>query len=89
MKASVFLPDEMYERVREECTKRNMKVSQFIQMCIEHEFNVINAESAITDMTGVGTEEIYTALQALPALNENLKALTNIQRKAENNNKKS
>lgn len=80
MKVSLFLPDEMYNRVRLECDKQNLKTSQFIQIALEHEFNTIDAESAIKEMMGVEPDELYTALNGLSILNEKLKFLTDIQK---------
>lgn len=80
MKVSLFLPDDMYNRVRVECEKRNLKTSQFIQHALEHEFNTLDAESAIKEMLGgIDVDDVYTALNALPLLNENLKVLREIQ----------
>lgn len=80
MKVSLFLPDDMYNRVRVECEKRNLKTSQFIQLALEHEFNTLDAELAIKDMLGgIDVDDVYTALNALPLLNENLKILREIQ----------
>lgn len=85
MKVSLFLPDEMYNRVRIECEKQNLKTSQFIQIALEHEFNTIDAEDAIKEMMGVEPEEIYTALNGLSVLNEKLKYLKDVQQEDENN----
>lgn len=80
MKVSLFLPDDMYNRVRVECEKRNLKTSQFIQQALEHEFNTLDAESAIKELLGgIDPEDVYAALNALPLLNENLKVLREIQ----------
>ncbi|WP_308567857.1 hypothetical protein [uncultured Eubacterium sp.] len=80
MKVSLFLPDEMYNRVRLECEKQNLKTSQFIQIALEHEFNTIDAESSIKEMMGVEPDELYNALNGLSILNEKLKLLTDIQK---------
>ncbi len=85
MKVSLFLPDEMYNRVRIECEKQNLKTSQFIQIALEHEFNTIDAEDAIKEMMGVEPEEIYAALNGLSVLNEKLKYLKDVQQEDENN----
>ncbi len=85
MKVSLFLPDEMYNRVRIECEKQNLKTSQFIQIALEHEFNTIDAEDAIKEMMGVEPDEIYAALNGLSVLNEKLKYLKDVQQEDENN----
>ncbi len=73
-KISVSFPEEMIKRIQDEAEKNNQKISQFIQMCVEHEFNVIDAENAVNDLCGADPEVIYKGLGELAKLNEQLKA---------------
>ena len=73
-KISVSFPEEMIKRIQVEAGKNNQKISQFIQMCVEHEFNVIDAENAVADLCGADPEAIYNGLSELAKLNDNLKA---------------
>lgn len=73
-KISVSFPEEMIKRIQVEAEKNNQKISQFIQMCVEHEFNSIDAEQAVVDLCGVDPEVIYKGFAELGNLNERLKA---------------
>lgn len=75
-KISVSFPEEMIKRIHVEAGKNNQKISQFIQMCVEHEFNVIDAENAISDLCGADPEAIYKGFNELAKLNDNLKSFT-------------
>lgn len=75
-KISVSFPEEMIKRIQVEAGKNNQKISQFIQMCVEHEFNVIDAENAVADLCGADPEAIYKGLSELAKLNDNLKAFS-------------
>lgn len=73
-KISVSFPEEMIKRIQVEAGKNNQKISQFVQMCVEHEFNSIDAEKAVADLCGVDPEAIYKGFAELSNLNERLKA---------------
>lgn len=78
-KISVSFPEEMIKRIQVEAGKNNLKISQFIQMCVEHEFNSIDAEKAVADLCGVDPELIYKGFAELGNLNERLKAFKSIR----------
>lgn len=77
-KISVSFPEEMIKRIQLEAEKNNQKISQFIQMSVEHEFNVIDAENAVADLCGADPEAIYKGFSELAKLNDNLKSFAEI-----------
>lgn len=79
MKVSLFLPDEMYNRVRVECEKQDLKTSQFIQLALEHEFNAIDGEKAIADLYKTKPEDLYKLLADLSTFNDNFKILSELR----------
>lgn len=83
-KISVSFPEEMIKRIQVEAEKNNQKISQFIQMCVEHEFNSIDAEQAVVDLCGVDPEVIYKGFAELGNLNERLKAFKLIRDDGDN-----
>lgn len=80
-KISVSFPDEMIKRIQVEAEKNNQKISQFIQMCVEHEFIAIDGEKAISELCGVNPDDIYKGLTELSKLNDNLNTFTEFYRK--------
>lgn len=86
-KISVSFPEEMIKRIQVEAGKNNQKISQFIQMCVEHEFNAIDAENAVADLCGADPETIYKGFAELAKLNEQLKVF-NLIRDDDSDNEK-
>lgn len=88
MKVSLFLPDEMYNRVRLECEKQNLKTSQFIQVALEHEFNAIDGEKAIEDLYKTKPEDLYKLLADLSTFNDNFKILSELRQNGDGDDEK-
>lgn len=61
VKTSVSIDEEIIKKVDEYCSEKGLKRSAFIQECIIHEFNCIDAEKSFEVLNRFNADEVYKA----------------------------